>query len=555
MKLSLEQQLIISAIDTHVSSKKQLDALKRSWAKKHKQSMPDGNTLIKAYRYLREKKLVDRNTALELILQIRGVRTLSGVAILTVLTKPFVCPGKCTYCPNDPEMPKSYIKDEPAAQRAYFNKFDPYQQVYTRLESLTGNGHTVDKAELIVKGGSWSVYACDYKYWFISECFRACNDFRQGRSSTVKEARLTNTETDDKRLQTTLHREQKKNETARCRIIGLTLETRPDLISAAQVAEMRDLGTTRLEIGVQHTDENIQRATKRGHGNAEVYKASRLLRIAGFKLDYHLMPQLPLSTPQKDLKMIKEIFSNPEFCPDMIKIYPCTVIDKTELYEEVKKGKFMPYPDKKLIDILIRAKSEIVPTYCRISRLIRDIPSHHIMAGNTITNLREVIQKQMKERVLRCKCLRCREVGHQMNIPYNPQLFITEYPASGGQEYFLSFEDPAQRVVYAFLRLRIENQKENTVLRAQIERYQRTFPAYIRELHTYGHLISLHKKTRGAKIAQHKGLGKQLVKDAEKICRKHNVKKLAVISGIGVRDYYRSLGFRLVETYMVKNLA
>jgi elongator complex protein 3 len=311
---------------------------------------------------------------------------------------------------------------------------------------------------------------------------------------------------------------------------------------------MRELGCTRIELGVQHTDDKILKLCRRGHNLQQTKSATTLLRQAGFKIDFHLMPQLPGATPKKDLAMFKKVFTDPDLRPDMIKIYPCTVVPGSKLYNWYKRGRYKPYSTKKLVELLIRVKSEIVPYYCRISRLIRDIPSTDIVAGNRVTNLREVIQAEMKKQNLKCKCLRCREIGHQQkNIKYSIlNIFDDIYKASDGTEHFLSIEDTKRNVVLAFCRLRLDATG--------------FYPAYIRELHTYGQMMPIEKKAKNKEqrasktIVQHTGLGKKLMAEAEEICRHAGVKKLAVISGIGVRGYYKKLGYQLDGTYVVKNL-
>ena len=309
---------------------------------------------------------------------------------------------------------------------------------------------------------------------------------------------------------------------------------------------MRQMGCTRVELGLQAPDDKILKLTKRGHTVQQFKDAMLLLRQAGFKVDLHFMPGLPGSTAKHDVEMYKQIFSDPGLKPDMIKIYPCSVIKNTELYKWYKQGKYKPYSQKKLIDALIEMKLT-TPRYCRISRLIRDIPEPSIEAGNKVTNLRQNLVKEMQKRGLKCKCLRCREVGHQQNLQlttYNLQLFIDKYKTVGGTEYFLSFEDTKRQVVLAFCRLRLP-------LLAK-ERGRGEVVALIRELHTYGQMLSIGKQE--SKASQHKGLGKKLVAEAEKIAQKNKFKKISVISGVGVRGYYRKLGYRKEGTYMVKNL-
>lgn len=566
--LTVSEKIILACSKKQPADLDRLNALKRNVLRSFKSAgVPTTAELLKAYHKLLKNKKVKKSPALEKLLIKRGVRTLSGVSVITVLTKPFPCPGKCVYCPSEDRMPKSYLSDEPAANRALALKFDPYEQVAQRIKALEANGHPTDKIELIVKGGTWNVYPLDYQYQFIARCFEACNASPSltafSLSSHAKGCRMNfsllrmRTPASDRTPLSVLAAEkltrqpfadklliqQAKNESAKHRIIGLTLETRPDYVNEKTVKIMRELGCTRVELGVQTTDNKILKLVKRGHDSAEVVRATELLKNYGFKVDYHLMPQLPGATPAKDLKMLTEIFENPAYRPDMIKIYPCTVIKNSELYKWLKRGEYKTYSTKKLIDILKQFKSK-APRYVRISRLIRDIPSHHIQAGNTMTNLRQVIQKEMAEEGLKCDCLRCREVGHRSKKSQCPmtnfqlKLFIDQYEASGGEEYFLSFEDKKREVVFAFCRLRVGKNG--------------LYPAFIRELHTYGQAVEIGKKNKGA--SQHKGLGVKLIEKAEGLAKKSNARKLAVISGVGVRGYYKKLGYRPENTYMVKKL-
>ena len=525
-------------------------------------NIPSKSALLKSYHKLVRQHKIKKSIQLEKTLIKRAVRTLSGVSIITVLTKPFPCPGKCIYCPTEARMPKSYISDEPAAARALGLMFDPYQQVAQRLKALADNGHPTDKVELIIKGGTWNSYPIKYQYWFIARCFEACNNAKFENSRVDEKFSL-----DD--LRKLSFKIQKTNEKAKHRIIGLTIETRPDFINKGTVAAMRETGATRVELGVQNTNEKILKLTKRGHGLAAVKLATKMLKDYGFKVDYHLMPQLPGATPTTDLKMMLKVFDDPDYRPDMIKVYPCTVVKTSELYEWLKRGEYKTYSDRQLINMLKKFKAR-VPRYIRISRLIRDIPSHHIQAGNTMTNLRQVIQAEMKKEGLKCSCLRCREIGHidiktlaHKNIKAKPKLFIDEYEASDGREYFLSYEDKNRDVVYAFCRLRIlspEKRDKKIILHRGLPSEgisaanldNMGYPAFIRELHTYGQLIGFGKKSKGA--SQHKGLGVQLVQKAEQICRRQKIPKLAVISGVGVREYYKKFGYSLENTYMVKTM-
>lgn len=477
----------------------------------------------------------------------RAVRTLSGVTIVTSLVKPYPCPGECTYCPLDERMPKSYLSEEPAAMRALMLQFDPFEQMARRIEALENNGHPTDKIEFIVKGGTWNSYPLAYQYWFILRSFEACNTYGKKNQKFTK---LVETSPLSK-LKIELEKFQRLNEKAKHRIIGLTLETRPDCINKHTIWQMREQGCTRLELGIQHTDDAVLALTKRGHTTERSREATELLRNYGYKVDFHLMPQLPGATPATDLTMMEGIFTDPGFKPDMIKIYPCTVVKGSELYDLFMQGKYKAYPTRDLIDIIKTFKSHL-PRYSRVSRLIRDIPGQYIEEGNKITNLRQVIEMEMKKDGTQCRCLRCREIGHVKTDTWTtkqlePVLFIDEYETSGGIEYFLSYEDKKRQVVFAFCRLRVvttpvihPNKKLNS------------YGAYIRELHTYGQLVRIGKQQKES--TQHKGLGRKLVIEAEKIVKKSKVNKLAVISGVGVRGYYRKLGYRLEKTYMVKKM-
>lgn len=508
---------------------------KRKTAGRDKVQMPGTSALRKTYLAMVAKDPSLASPVLDRILVRSDVRSISGVATVTVLTKPYACPGKCVYCPTEAIMPKSYLSNEPAAMRALLNKFDPWKQVTSRLRALTDNGHPSDKIELIVKGGTWSAYPWDYRQWFIKRCFDAANAFSVASKKKYASPR-------------TLEASQHLNETAGFRLIGITLETRPDWITSEEIDRLRQLGCTRIELGVQSVNDELLTLTKRGHDVASVVDASRLLKDAGFKTDYHMMPQLPTATPASDLEEMRDIFRNPDFRPDMIKIYPCVVVELAELYEWWKDGKYKPYSDAKLVEMLIAAK-QVVPRYCRISRLIRDIPSTSVLAGNAVTNLREIVQAEMKKRGLVCSCLRCREVGRVLKDEPSlrkakPVIFDDTYEANGGEEHFLSFEDKKRQAVFGFCRLRLP--KKSTSLQTN----QPT--ALLRELHTYGHQVEI--GTHDAKASQHKGYGRLLMAEAEKIARAAGYEKMSVISGVGVREYYRKLGYRLEGTYMVKRL-
>ncbi|KKP92067.1 MAG: ELP3 like protein acetyltransferase involved in transcription [Parcubacteria group bacterium GW2011_GWA2_36_10] len=472
--------------------------------------------LILVYRQLVKSGRLKNDERINELFTKRAVRTLSGVSVITVLTKPFVCPGKCIYCPTEQGMPKSYLSNEPAAMRAKMNLFDAERQVRMRIQALENNGHLVDKIEILVLGGTWSVYPDQYQHDFIRDCFYAANTFSDG----AKRERLS------------LQEEQDINETARYKIIGLTLETRPDFIHETEIKKLRILGCTRVQLGVQHTDNKILDFIKRGHSIEQSILATRLLKDAGFKVDHHYMPDLPGSSPEKDLEMFKYVFESVDLQPDQLKIYPCIVNEFAELNKWYQEGRYKPFSEKELLDLLLAVK-KIVPPYMRINRLIRDIPEESIIAGNRITNLRQYLQAELKKQ--------------------------GEYRASCGHEWFLSFENKEHSKVYAFLRLRINDKPEDNILE------ELKNASLVRELHVYGKMIPALQIDPSADVqdddengaisnTQHLGLGKRLMAEAERITLEQGLKKVAVISGIGVRNYYRKLGYELEGTYVTKNL-
>lgn len=514
---------------------------------------PSNRALLQAYQTLLKKKRIARDVGMEQALRKSQVRSLSGIAVVTSLVKPYMCPGKCIYCPTEVRMPKSYIASEPAAARALRLNFSPYEQMRRRIEMLEVNGHPTDKIEYIVKGGTWNAYPLKYQYWFILESFRAANE--AGRKSGNREITKLGENAKLDQLQEALEKEQRKNEKAKHRIIGITLETRPDAIAPKTICHMRRQGCTRVELGLQAPDDRILALINRGHTVQQFKDAIYLLRCAGFKVDLHFMPDLPGTTPEHDIEMYKQLFSDRSLRPDMVKIYPNTVIPSAELYQWYLDGRYKPYGEENLFRALLEMKLA-TPRYCRISRLIRDIPETEIAAGNKVTNLREHLAAELHRRGQRCVCLRCREIGRQGNKEVGklenngvPKLFIETYETIGGTEYFLTFEDPQRIAVYAFLRLRIPDRTPTPRLLSTLLPELRDC-AFIRELHVYGQLVGIGKTDKDA--SQHKGLGKQLVMAAERIAREHRYTRMTIIAGVGVRDYYRKLGYRRKKTYMVK---
>ena len=513
--------IIKELIKNRVKTSADLNTVKRKMAKKLNISTLSNAELLKAYHNLVENKRLKINKNLEAILRKRKIRSLSGIVVVSVLTKPYPCPGKCLYCPSQKGIPKSYLKKEPAVMRAILNKFNPYLQFQNRIRALKENGHPVDKIDLRIIGGTWSFYPKSYQTRFIKRCFEAAN--RQ-KTNSLKKA-------------------QKANEKAKHKIIGITIETRPDFINKKEIKRLRELGVTRVELGIQSIYDNVLKLNKRGHSVTDTIKATQLLKDAGFKICYQVMPNLPGSNLKLDKKMFRELFQNPDFQPDLLKIYPCAVLKEAPLYKKWRKGEYFPYKEKDLKNLIKEIKKGI-PYYVRIQRIIRDIPSFYIPAGPAkVSNLRQIIAEESKKENWKCRCIRCREVGADYKPKEKLYLYRQNYDASKGKEIFLSYESKKRDRLYSLLRLRIPSQKEHCIPALQDA-------AIIREVHTYGQMIPVGEKTIAP---QHRGLGKKLIKEAEKIAKKEfGLNKMAVISGIGVRNYYRKLGYKLKDTYLAK---
>ncbi len=529
---AIETAIIRELVKTGIKTSAELMVLKRKFAKQYHLSCPKNSALLSAYHKLLKEGKIRKNGSLERFLRTKKVRSLSGIVSVSVLTKPAPCPGKCLYCPTQENLPKSYLDGEPAVMRALANNFDPYLQVKTRLQALEATGHNTSKIELIIIGGTWSSLPTKYQTWFIKECFRACNEYGGQKARNQK-----------------LLATQKINEKANRRIIGITIETRPDFINEPEIKKLRILGITRVELGVQSLYNSVLKKNLRGHGIDKTILATRLLKDAGFKICYHMMPNLPGSDFRKDEQMFVELFNNPDFQPDFLKIYPCVVVKEAPLYKFWLKGKYRPYNDRQLIDLLVKVKQKI-PIWCRIIRIYRDIPSIKIMAGSKISNLRQVVVRELKKQGKKCLCIRCREVRSDFSPRQKLKLFRQDYAASEGKEIFLTFEDQKRQKLFALLRLRLPETKE-------VRPPTFDFPvlkdaALMREVHTYGETIGFDQKTKTS--PQHRSLGKELIRLAEKIAKEEGFKKMAVISGIGSRNYYRMLGYKLKDTYMVKKL-
>ncbi|MBU1045626.1 tRNA uridine(34) 5-carboxymethylaminomethyl modification radical SAM/GNAT enzyme Elp3 [Patescibacteria group bacterium] len=532
--MELAKEIIIALTKEKAVSPDVLSSLKRRYSKRKSAKMIPNSQLLEAYHTLIKDKRIKPNPEIEEVLRIRKIRSLSGIIIVSALTKPFPCPGKCIFCPSQSKVPKSYLKEEPAVARAIMMGYRPFQQVQARIKALEAIGHPTDKIDLRIIGGTWSFYPKNYQNWFIKECLRGANEYNE-KCKTKNEKRQLKI----KKLENV----QKQNEQAKHRIIGITIETRPDFIDEKEIKRLRELGITRVELGIQSIYNNILKINKRGHNIDAAIKATRLLKDAGFKICFQMMPNLLGSDPNKDVKMFKELFSNPDFRPDYLKIYPCALLKEAPLYNIWEKQGYQPYTEKQLLEIIIAIK-KTVPYYCRIQRIVRDIPSQYVVQGGTKTsNLRQMIMVIAKQQRWRCKCIRCREVKGQYNPKEKIYLFRSDYEASKGKEIFLSFENKDRTRLHSLLRLRIPGQVVLPVLKDS---------GIVRELHTYGKLVPVSQKTNAP---QHRGLGKKLMQEAEKIVQKEfGLKNIIVISGVGVRDYYKTLGYSLKNTYMIKRL-
>jgi elongator complex protein 3 (tRNA carboxymethyluridine synthase) len=479
------------------------------------------HVLVAAYRQLTESGAWQPDPGLLERIRMKPVRTLSGVTTVTVLTKPYPCPGECIFCPDDARMPKSYLPDEPGARRGLEHGYDPYRQVASRIRALEDVGHPTDKIELLILGGTWDSYPKSYQEEFIRRCFDAMND----------------------REAPTLEQAQTINETASHRNVGLVIETRPDFVNPRQLARLRRLGVTKIQMGAQSMDDHILDLNLRGHTAAETRRAAALLRAGGFKTVVHWMPNLLGATPDSDRHDFARLWD--DLCPDEIKIYPTQLLKNAPLYEVWQRGEFTPYTTDELVSLIADLKPTI-PRYCRVNRVVRDIPSTEVVAGNKRTSLRLDVQKELARRGTACQCIRCREVrGQRVNVEALALNDLT-YPAGGAEEHFLTFVTPSDRIA-GFLRLSLPGEAAPRTGLADLEG-----AAIIREIHVYGQSLEIGADQQGA--AQHAGLGTRLMQIADDIARKQGYRRMVVIAAVGTRQYYLERGFERGELYLVKDL-
>ncbi len=496
-------------------------------AERHLQEIPSNAQLISALAPNEKPLLLP-------ILRRKTTRTISGVTVVAVMTKPYPCPQAepCAYCPGGPSRnaPQSYTGHEPAAMRGAQNNYDPYMQVRSRIEQLTAIGHKVDKVELIVMGGTFPATPPEYQRWFVQRCLDAIT---QKDSATLEEAKAN-------------------AENSETRNVGITVETRPDWSKQPHIDAMLTMGVTRVELGVQNPSDGIYKMVGRTHTVADVKEATLTAKDAGLKIVYHMMPGMPTSNPDKDLKAFETIFSDPAFKPDMIKIYPCLVIEGTKTHEWYKQGTFRPYSTEEAAELVAQVK-RIIPPWIRVMRVQRDIPAGLIISGVKKSNLRQLAQEKLTEKGDHCRCIRCREVGHRFAAEGktpdvdNVKISFITYDASEGKEVFISAEDKKNDTLIGYLRMRIPSASAH---RPEI---MATPSAIVRELHVYGPLVPVGKHSAGA--WQHKGFGADLLAEAEQIAKMdYDLKKLLVISALGTKQYYMRYGYSRDGVYVSKDL-
>ena len=483
--------------------------------------------VLDAYERLCDASYLTFDPDIRSHLQMKPMRTQSGVSVVTVLTKPYPCPGKCIFCPTDVRMPKSYLHDEPGAQRAERHDFDPYAQTASRLRALEKIGHPTEKIELLILGGTWSSYRRDYQEWFVKRCFDAMNGFE---AASLVEA-------------------QAANMAGRRRNVGLVVETRQDHVDVEELRWFRRLGVTKVQVGIQSLDERVLALNRRGHDVQCTRDAFRLLRLAGFKIHGHWMTNLLGATVESDVEDCGRLWSDPAIRPDELKLYPCMLLPNAELHDYWLRGEYAPYTEDEVVDVLVACKRQ-VPRYVRLNRVVRDFPTTNVVAGNKMANLRQIAQERLREAGTPCACIRCREIRRESILPEELVLRELDYMTDVTTEHFLSFETGGMSRLpdrlAGFLRLSLPDKS-----------IAHPFPeltglAMIREVHVYGPALNLGEDSHGE--AQHMGLGSRLVERACEISRQAGYDRIAVISAIGTQEYSARLGFAADRHYMTAAL-
>ncbi|WP_209630183.1 tRNA uridine(34) 5-carboxymethylaminomethyl modification radical SAM/GNAT enzyme Elp3 [Methanofollis sp. W23] len=513
---------IISRISSQPCEPADLQRIKIAVCRKYRvSSIPKNSAILAA-------ATPDEEPVLREVLMVKPTRTISGVAPIAAMTSPAPCPhGKCLPCPGGPDhpfgSPQSYTGQEPAALRGTQHEFDPYAQVQARLSQLEALGHHVDKAELIVMGGTITARPREYQEWFVHSCVHAMNEYRSDAHRPFDPATVL-----------------EKNESAPVRCIATTFETRPDWCRREHVDEMLGLGVTKVELGVQHTDDAVLTLNRRGCTVADAVEANRLLRDAGIKVGFHMMPNLPGSDLENDREMFRTLFADERFRPDFLKIYPTLVTPGSEIEGLWEKGEFAPYPEDDLVDLVAYAKS-LLPEYVRLQRVQRDIPARLIVAGSHHSNFRQLAQQRLHEQGRECRCIRCREAGRRRPSG-EPGMRDFAYGCCGGTEHFIQVE--AGDALIGFARLRSPGE----AVRPELDG-----AALLRELHVYGMMVPLGTHGREGEF-QHRNFGRELLARAEETARTDGFEKIAVNSGVGVRPYYRGQGYEREGPYMIKRL-
>ena len=546
--------IIDDIINGKISTRRELEVEKRQLCRDLKLSRFMSNADILEYAKPGEKERVSG------ILKKKPTRTMSGVAIVAVMCHPHKCPhGRCFYCPESDIAPPSYTGEEPAALRGRMYEFHPYIQCFNRLKQLKKIGHPIDKVELIIMGGTFPSRDLCYQQWFTSQCLKAMTDFgliiENKPDNYDYNLDLDEIRTFEKGILKTyppndyvlIDDVQRANENSKVRCVGMTFETRPDYCKKEHINRMLDFGVTRVELGVQTLSDDLYVKIKRGHTIADVIEANQLLRDSAIKVAMHMMPGLFVNEKQ-DLKMFKQLFTDENFKPDMLKIYPCLVTEGSELYDLWQNGGYEPYSDEEAVELIVKIK-QILPKWVRTMRIQRDIPSTLIEAGVKKSNLGELVYNRLEEENINCQCIRCREIGHKKTSQEYTlddfEMFKETYTACNGEENFLSIEDVNEESIAGFLRLRFPSENH---FRGEI----RDKTALVRELHVYGNMIKIGGKN--PKIGQHTGFGEKLLKEAENLSIENGKDEIAIISGIGSRNYYRKFGYERVGPYMVKKL-
>jgi len=486
--------------------------------------IPTNSEILAAATDMERKRVLSK-------LRVKPVRSISGINVVAVMSKPHPCPhGRCAYCPSIEGVPNSYTGREPSAMRGIQNEFDPHRQVSSRLDQLRRIGHDTGKVELIIQGGTFPSTPIEYQRSFVKGCLDALTG---GESRYLDEAKW-------------------RAERSKVKNVGITFETRPDHAKERQVDEMLEVGVTKVELGVQNIYDDVYQLVERGHGVKEVVEATRILKDSGLKVCYHMMPGLPGSSHRRDIEAFQTLFENPAFKPDMLKIYPCLVLEGSKIYDWWKAGKYRSYTTEEAADFIAEVKS-FVPSWVRIMRVQRDIPAQLIVDGVKKSNLRQIVAEKLRSQGVRCGCIRCREVGHRMLMDgvepdlKRVEMTVQKYEASEGLEVFIAFEDLENDALIGYLRLRIPSPKAH---RPEIALEKASL---VRELHIYGPLVPVGKRVR--KAWQHRGYGKALLKEAERISMgKYDRRRILVTSALGSRDYFRRLGYELQGPYMAKNL-